>query len=44
MGPLIREPPPAKVPSTRSSTLPVEDQNVIMVTRELEQREIFQVV
>jgi hypothetical protein len=44
MGPLIREPPPARVPSTRSSALPAEDQNVIIVTRELEQREIFQVV
>jgi hypothetical protein len=44
MSPLIREPPPARVPSTRGSALPVEDQNVIIVTRELEQREIFQVV
>ena len=44
MGPLIREPPPARVPSTRNSALPVEDQNVIIVTRELEQREIFPVV
>lgn len=41
MGPLIRKPPPARVPST---ALPTEDQNVIIVTRELEQREIFQVV